>query len=53
MSTNFCFPVRAVTDCTKLLLQTKSEEYCIKNACVMQSHTCLIALLPAAHPVCH
>lgn len=31
----------------------RAEEYGIKNACVMQSHTCLIALLPAAHPACH
>lgn len=53
MSMNFCFPVKALTDCTKLLLQTKSEAYNIKNACVMQSHTCLTTFLPVAHPVCH
>lgn len=54
MLTNFCIPLRAVTDCTKILLQTiwRAEEYNIKNACVMQSHTRVIALLPAAHPVC-
>lgn len=31
----------------------RAEEYNIKNARVMQSHTHVIALLPAAHPVCH
>lgn len=30
---NFCFLVRAVTDCIQLLLQTQYEEYNIKNAC--------------------